>query len=105
MILLAGDVATNPGPTRKNSHHQNGSQNFFAKCLVINARSLISSHKLNGKQSCNLTNFQNLVHSEQADIVWVTETWSRETKNYLQSEIPSMLLIQAPAEYEQAMAG
>ena len=77
-ILLAGDVATNPGPTRKNSHHQNGSQSFFAKCLVINARSLISSHKLNGKQSCNLTNFQNLVYSEQADIVWVTETWLRD---------------------------
>ena len=40
--------------------------------------SLISSHRLNGKQSCHLTNFQNLVYSEQADIVWVTETWLRD---------------------------
>ena len=73
--LLAGDVATNPEPTRKNSHQQNDSQSFFAMCLAINARSLISSHKLNGKQSCHLTNFQNPVYSEQADIVWVSETW------------------------------
>ena len=25
-----------------------------------------------------MTNFQNLVYSEQADIVWVTETWLRD---------------------------
>ena len=77
-ILLAGDVATNPGPTRRKNHQPNGSRSFFARCLVINARSLISSHRLNGKQSCHLTNFQNLVFSEQADIVWVTETWLRD---------------------------
>ena len=77
-ILLAGDVATNPGPTRRNNHQPNGSRSFFARCLLINARSLISSHRLNGKQSCHLTNFQSLVFSEQADIVWVTETWLRD---------------------------
>ncbi len=77
-ILLAGDVAINPGPTRRNNHQQNGSRSVLARCLVINARSLISSHRLNGKQSCHLSNFQNLVYSEQADIVWVTETWLRD---------------------------
>ena len=30
------------------------------------------------QQSCHLINFQNLVFSEQADIVWVTETWLRD---------------------------
>ena len=64
--------------TRRNIHQPNGSRSFFARCLFINARSLISSHRLNGKQSCHLINFQNLVFPEQADIVWVTETWLRD---------------------------
>ena len=53
-------------------------RSFFARCLFINARSLISSYRLNGKQSCHLTNFQNLLFSKQAGIVWVTETWLRD---------------------------
>lgn len=69
-ILLAGDIATNPGPCS-------------ARCLVVNARSLVSIHKTNGKKSCHLTNFQNLVYTEQADLVWVTETWFSALKSFL----------------------
>ena len=71
-ILLAGDIATTPGPCS-------------ARCLVVNARSLVSIHKTNGKNSCHLTNFQNLVYTEQADLVWVTEAWLRN--DILSSEI------------------
>ena len=77
-ILLAGDIATNPGPTANNNRQQLAHENFSVRCLVTNARSLVSSHKSNGKHICHLTNFQNLVHSEQADVVWVTETWFRD---------------------------
>ncbi len=73
-ILLAGDIATNPGPTANNNRQQLAHKNFSVRCLVINARNLVSSHKSNGKHICHLSNFQNLVHSEQADVVWVTET-------------------------------
>ena len=73
-ILLAGDVATNPGP-RTNMNQQHNHRIVSARCRVINARSLLSSHKSNGKLTCHLTNFQNLVYTEQADLVWVTETW------------------------------
>ncbi|CAB4032671.1 Hypothetical predicted protein, partial [Paramuricea clavata] len=50
---------------------------FLTKCLV-NARSLLSVHKKDGKQTCHLSNFQDLVYSEEADLVWVTETWLRD---------------------------
>ena len=74
-ILLAGDIATNPGPTNMNyskarnpdpttsAVHYLQSQNSnyhnrkpFAKCLVVNARSLLSFHKKDWKQLCNLSN-------------------------------------------------
>ena len=43
-ILLAGDVATNPGPTRKNSHQQNGSQSFFARCKPVAGSQFLGGH-------------------------------------------------------------
>lgn len=97
-ILLVGDIATNPGPTNMNyskarnpdsttspDHYlQSQNNNFshnrkpFAKFLVVNARSLLSFHKKDGRQSCHLSNFQDLVYSEEADLVWVTETWLKD---------------------------
>ena len=77
-LLLAGDISVNPGPTCTSTQYQPQKQfleDYAATCLVINARSLKSLHKLNGKQVCNLARFQELVYAEAADLVWVTETW------------------------------
>ena len=42
----------------------------------MNARSLMSTHKLTESETvCNLNCFQDLVYSEQIDIVCVNETW------------------------------
>ena len=60
-ILLAGDIATNPGPA------------MSVKCLGLNARSLTSLVK--DKTESNLERFQNFVYSEDLDIVCVNETW------------------------------
>ena len=96
--MLAGDIATNPGPTNMSynkarnpdptiypDHYlQSQNSNFshnrkpFAKCLVVNARSLLSFHKKDGKQLCHLRNFQDLVYSEEADLLWVTEIWLKD---------------------------
>ena len=66
--LLSGDVAINPGPC--NVH-----VNRSVKCLAMNARSLMSTHKLTESETvCNLNCFQDLVYSEQIDIVCVNET-------------------------------
>ena len=60
-ILLAGDIATNPGPA------------MSVKCLGLNAQSLTSLVK--DKTESNLERFQNFVYSEDLDIVCVNETW------------------------------
>ena len=78
IILLAGDICVNPGPNSnmrnvQNQPRQQHRKDFPINCLVVNARSLKSLHKLNGKQVCN--RFQELVYSENADLVWVAETW------------------------------
>jgi hypothetical protein len=75
-ILLSGDIATNPGPNNHFTYQPHtGTRTLSAKCLVIKSRSLVSFHKSNGKQSCHLSKFQELVYSEEADLVCVTETW------------------------------
>ena len=53
------------------------------RCLVINARSLISVHGTNNcEENCsNLDRFQNLVYTEVSDIVCVSETWLRDDIN------------------------
>ena len=82
---MSYNKARNPDPTIYPDHYlQSQNSNFshnrkpFAKCLVVNARSLLNFHKKDGKQLCQLRNFQNLVYSEKADLVWVTETWLRD---------------------------
>ena len=67
LILLANDVEINPGPVC--------SQHSSLNCIGMNARSLKSLHTMNGQQTCNLSRFQDLVYTENADVVLVTETW------------------------------
>ena len=85
-ILLSGDISLNPGPNSQHQQPQMQSlKGYPATCLVINARSLKSLHVTDDKQVCNLSRFQQLVYSESADMVWVTETWL--TKDIHNTEI------------------
>ena len=82
-ILLAGDVATNPGPSSTPNHAPNlqrmtNDRKFSAKCLIVNARSLLSVRKSEGKRSRHLPNFQELAYTEDADIIWVAQTWLKD---------------------------
>ena len=79
-ILLAGDIATNPGPAPPSKH-------LPIKCATINARSLKSIHKDVTTNSiiCNLQRFQDFVYGENLDVVCVNETWLNE--NISNSEI------------------
>ena len=65
LLILAGSAHTD---TKKRAG--------YANCLVINARSIKRLHKTSsGKQFCNLHKFHELVYSENADLVWVPESW------------------------------
>ena len=66
-------MATNPVP-HSTTTNQSWS-NLFLNCVAINAPSLKSSHSVNGQQTNNLTRFQELVYTEDADLAFVTETW------------------------------
>jgi hypothetical protein len=71
--LLSGDIATNPGPYKHTDR-----VNRVIKCLALNARSLISLHETNIGNNLTYTNierFQNLIYSEDPDIVCANETW------------------------------
>ena len=56
-ILLAGDIATNPGPSKP------------VKCVSLNARSLKSLHNTDGKVISNIHCFQDLVYAHELDII------------------------------------
>jgi hypothetical protein len=69
-ILLAGDIATNPGLVQNTALH----------CLSFNALSLKSVNKHeDGSTTSNVSMFQDLVYSENFDIITVTETWLNDT--------------------------
>lgn len=71
LILLAGDIATNPGPLSKG-------QRF----LSFNAQSLRSVNKReDGTFTSNLRSFQDLVYAENLDVISVTETWLNDSVN------------------------
>ena len=72
-ILLAGDVATNPGPSKP------------VKCVSLNACSLKSLHNTDGKVISNIHCFQDLVYAHELDIICVNETWLN--KNILNCEL------------------
>jgi hypothetical protein len=66
-ILLAGDIATNPGPVAMSKTQ---------RCLSFNAQSLRSFNKRqDGTFTSNLKSFQDLVYAENLDVISVTETW------------------------------
>ncbi len=70
LILLAGDVATNPGPSSCKNN---------ICCLSFNARSLCSFNNLSdGMLVSNLMSFQNLVYGENLDLIAVTERWLKD---------------------------
>jgi exonuclease III len=79
-ILLAGDIASNPGPAPP-------SKQLPIKCATINARSLKNIHKDVTTNSIirNLQRFQDFVYGENLDVVCVNETWLNE--NISNSEI------------------
>ena len=54
---------------------QNGGSSVPLKGVVINARSMKSQHKVGTSRVNNLDRIQNLVCSEHADIVLISETW------------------------------
>lgn len=73
LILLAGDIVTNPGPFSGHGGHVNS--------LVLNARSLksIQRDEQSNQVVCNLQRFQDLVHSENSGVICVNETWLNST--------------------------
>ena len=72
-ILVAGDIATNPGPVPV-------PKQLPIKCAPINVGSLKSVHKDVATNSIisNLQRFQNFVYGENLDVVCVNETWLNE---------------------------
>ena len=74
-ILLAGDIATNPGPACNSTGIR--SQNSQLKSLLLNARSLksINRDEMSNQTVCILQRFQNLVYNENSDVICVNETW------------------------------
>ena len=78
-ILLAGDIATNPGPPCNSSGIR--SQNSQLKSLVLNARGLMSINRdeVSNQTVCNLQRFQNLVYNENSDVICVNETWLKNS--------------------------
>ena len=89
LLLLAGDIATNPGPCSPGRLSRTNQPCVISSlnCLAINARSLKSSHLVNGQQISNFARFQELVYTENADLAFVTETWLN--KDYSNAEILS----------------
>ena len=100
-ITIFVDVELNPGPTSRKSQSTESSRNatttrrtyktrprllssYNLKCIVSNAQSLKSFKKIQDsdgqlKLAQNLHRFQDLVYSEDADIVCVNETWFNHT--------------------------
>jgi hypothetical protein len=75
VIVLAGDIATNPGP---NNQH--------LRCLSFNAQSIRSTKKIpDGSYASNLKSFQDLVYVEELDLIFVTESWLND--NFSDKEI------------------
>ena len=74
LLLLCGDIISQPGATIT-QRTQNGGSSVPLKGLVFNARSMKSQHKVGTSRVNNLDRIQDLVYSEHADIVLISETW------------------------------
>ena len=70
IILLSGDMATNPGPTNEKN----------LRCLSFNAQSIRSSFKPpDGTLANILQSFNDLVYAENLGITLMTETWLNDS--------------------------
>jgi hypothetical protein len=68
ILLLGGDIATNPGPNSTRPHiHTNGNNQSILRCYYQNVRSIRSGNKLR--------EFQDTVYANQYDIVAISESW------------------------------
>ena len=77
LILLSGDVATNPGPGTSSDHTSNE-----LNAIYLNARSLKAFVPLNDDSSakvCKITLLQELIQSGSYDIVCICETWLNDS--------------------------
>ncbi|CAB4007842.1 Hypothetical predicted protein [Paramuricea clavata] len=77
LILLSGDVATNPGPGTSTEHTSNE-----LNAIYLNARSLKAFVPFNDDSSakvCKITLLQELVHSGSYDIICICETWLNDS--------------------------
>ena len=74
LLLLCGGIISQPGPTIT-KRTQNGGSSVPLKGLVFNARSMKSQHKVGTSRVNNVDRIQDLVCSEHADIVLISETW------------------------------
>ena len=74
LLLLCGDIISPPGPTITKRTQSGGSSDPL-KGLVFNARSMKSQHRVGTSRVNNLDQIQDLVCSEHADIVLISETW------------------------------
>ena len=88
LLLLCGDIASQPGPETF-SFRQN-KQSSKIKNLLLNARSLTSVHRNTEGNGMiwNLHQFQDLMYAENAGLVYVNKTW-------LGSEIVDLDLLHA----------
>ena len=87
LILLAGDIATNPGPTAGSKPTENSSF-LRLNVLYLNARSLKAFvHPIGDKsvKICKISLLQQLTYSGNYDVVCVCETWLNSS--VLNSEI------------------
>jgi hypothetical protein len=90
-ILLAGNVATNPGPSKPvkcvslNARSLKGlhnTDNNNLKVLYLNARSIKSFITIGNNPSnkvCKITLLQELVHTGDYEVICICETWLNKT--------------------------
>lgn len=89
LILLAGDIATNPGPG-KGCRTTENSTSLGLNVLYLNTRSLkaiVAQTDYPSAKICKISLFQHLVYSGDYDVVCVCETWLNDS--VLNSEILS----------------
>ena len=81
LILLAGDVALNPGPTINLNHTSDLKLNQL-NALYLNARSLkafVPADNDSSSKVCKITLLQHLVYSGSYDLICICETWLNES--------------------------
>jgi hypothetical protein len=70
LLLLSGDIATNPGPATRISNLCRPFGVFYQ-----NVRSLKSTYYLLNTKENKLSSFHNIVSTNQFDVIALTETW------------------------------